>query len=149
MYRKILVPVDGSAAARHGLQQALNLAREGRAELLLLHVVDEFIPAMTPDAVYGTAEMIEAMREAGQAVLREAAEYAQAQGVTPRTDLVERMGGRAAPIIVDRATDWGADLIVIGTHGRRGVRRLVMGSDAEEVVRMSRIPVLLVKAQPD
>lgn len=149
MYRKILVPVDGSAASHRGLAEAIALVREGQGELLLLHVVDEYIPAITPEAPYASGDIIDAMRAAGEAILREAAEHARSQGADPSTELVERMGGSAAPVIVDRAAQWGADLIVIGTHGRRGIRRLVMGSDAEEVVRMARVPVLLVKARAE
>ena len=61
--------------------------------------------------------------------------------------MIESFGGRAAEFIVAQAKKWGADLIVLGTHGRRGVKRLVMGSDAEQVVRTSPVPVLLVRAK--
>jgi nucleotide-binding universal stress UspA family protein len=61
--------------------------------------------------------------------------------------MIESFGGRAADFIVQQANKWGADLIVLGTHGRRGVKRLVMGSDAEQVVRTTRVPVLLVRSK--
>jgi nucleotide-binding universal stress UspA family protein len=61
--------------------------------------------------------------------------------------LVESIGGVAADLILEQAKDWHADMIVMGTHGRRGIFRLAMGSDAEQVVRGAGIPVLLVKGQ--
>jgi nucleotide-binding universal stress UspA family protein len=61
--------------------------------------------------------------------------------------MLESFGGRAADFIVEQANKWRADLIVLGTHGRRGVKRLVMGSDAEQVIRTARVPVLLVKSK--
>ena len=61
--------------------------------------------------------------------------------------MLEHFGGQAASLIVEDAKKWKADLIVLGTHGRRGIRRLVMGSDAEEIVRTSPVPVLLVRSK--
>lgn len=148
MYKRILVPVDGSPPSNKGLLEALKLAKEQHCVLMLLHVVDELIITATPEAVYDASEMIKALREAGEEVLSASAGIARDEGVKAESELVECMGGRAADIIVDRAKKWKADLIVLGTHGRRGVRRLVMGSDAEEVVRLSPVPVLLVRAAP-
>jgi nucleotide-binding universal stress UspA family protein len=65
------------------------------------------------------------------------------------TELFETMGGRASDCIVAAAKQWGADLIVMGTHGRRGMSRLSMGSDAELVVRSTPVPVLLVRERTD
>ena len=146
MYKRILVPVDGSEPSSRGLQEALKLAKEGRCAVLLLHVVDELIITATPEAVYDATAVIDSLREAGKAVLEESAEVARRAGVKAQTELVECLGGRAADIIIDRAQKWKADLVVLGTHGRRGLRRLVMGSDAEQVVRMAAVPVLLVRA---
>jgi nucleotide-binding universal stress UspA family protein len=69
----------------------------------------------------------------------------QASGLESESVILETAGGRAADAIVAEAKAWGADLIVLGTHGRRGARRLVMGSDAEEIVRTTPVPVLLVR----
>jgi nucleotide-binding universal stress UspA family protein len=71
---------------------------------------------------------------------------AERAGIKPTLAMRETIGGPAADAIVREARKQGADLIVLGTHGRRGVRRLVLGSDAEQVVRTSRVPVLLVRA---
>jgi nucleotide-binding universal stress UspA family protein len=63
--------------------------------------------------------------------------------------MLEYVGGRAADLILEDAKKWSADLIVMGTHGRRGVRRLVLGSDAEQILRLSPVPVLMVRATPE
>jgi len=60
--------------------------------------------------------------------------------------MIESVGGAAGDLIVEQANKWGAELIVLGTHGRRGIKRMVLGSDAEHVVRQSSVPVLLVRA---
>jgi nucleotide-binding universal stress UspA family protein len=145
MYRRILVPVDGSKASNRGLREALKLAVEGKSAVLLLHVVDEMIVMPTPEAVYDATELIDSLKAAGASILRRSAQVAERAGVKVQKELVECIGRRAADVIVERAKKWRADVIVIGTHGRRGMRRLVMGSDAEEVVRLSPVPVVLVR----
>ena len=69
----------------------------------------------------------------------------QAAHLTVDAVLHEDTSGRVAEIVADEATSWGADLVVLGTHGRRGVGRLILGSDAEQVLRPSPVPVLLVR----
>jgi nucleotide-binding universal stress UspA family protein len=85
------------------------------------------------------------LRERGEQILKDAAGIARQQGVELETKLVETPGGSVGAMIVEHAENWPADLIVLGTHGRRGIRRLVMGSDAEYVVRTTPVPVLLVR----
>jgi nucleotide-binding universal stress UspA family protein len=75
-----------------------------------------------------------------------ASNAARAAGARPQTVLVEDFGGRVADAIVKQAKRWRADLIVMGTHGRRGVKRALLGSDADLVVRYSPVPVLLIPA---
>ena len=70
------------------------------------------------------------------------------RGIPVQTVMLETIAGPAADLIVRQAKRWRADLIVLGTHGRRGLRRLVLGSDAEQIVRTSPVPVLLVRARP-
>jgi nucleotide-binding universal stress UspA family protein len=147
MYQKILVPVDGSSTSNQGLDEAVKLAKLTGASLRLLHVVDElvFATGFESGAVY-TADMIPLMREAGETILREAKGRAEASGVKADTQLFEGMALRLCDIVVRQVQEWGADLIVIGTHGRRGVGRLLLGSDAESVLRTATVPVLLVRA---
>ncbi len=147
LYKKILVPVDGSATSVRGLREAARLAKSQNASVVLMHVVDEFMAYSNPEAAYFAADVAKAMLADGQRILAKAKAQAQALGVKAKSVLLERVGGPAANAIVREAKREGCDLIVIGTHGRRGVRRLVLGSDAELVVRNSPVPVLLVRAK--
>ncbi len=146
LYRKILVPVDGSATSLRGLKEGLRIAKAERSSLVLLHVLDEFYLAASPELAASYDEVLKALKSGGERILAKAEAIARAAGVKPRTVLCETVAGRAGPEIVRQARKCGADLIVIGTHGRRGLQRLALGSDAEQVVRNSRVPVLLVRA---
>jgi nucleotide-binding universal stress UspA family protein len=144
-YRKILVAVDGSAAAAKGLREAIRLAKSENARLFILHVVDEFV-AFTPlDGVAPSVDLVPMLKEGGEKVLAKAKALALKSDVRAQTLLREMLTGPAAGPIVREAKKLGADLIVLGTHGRRGVRRIVLGSDAEQVVRLASVPVLLVR----
>jgi nucleotide-binding universal stress UspA family protein len=146
MYKRILVPVDGSATSVAGLKQAVGLARNQHAKLKLLHVVDEFRVFTTPDGGLNAGAIVAALKRGGRDLLARAARKATASGVKPEAVMVENLSGRVADIVVDQAKRWRADLIVMGTHGRRGVNRALLGSDAELVVRQAPVPVLLVRS---
>jgi nucleotide-binding universal stress UspA family protein len=146
-YKRILVPVDGSATSKAGLREAIGLAKEAGARLQLVHVVDQHTVVMlTVESAYYIDEMMQSMRKSGQGVLKRALAQATKAGVPASGVLLESLTGPAADPIVRQAKKWRADLIVLGTHGRRGVRRLVMGSDAEQVVRNAPVPVMLVRS---
>jgi nucleotide-binding universal stress UspA family protein len=149
MYKKILVPIDGSPASNLGLNEAIKLAKDQGAKLRLFHLVDEYIAVSSPDGVAfsNTDDLLESLRQGGKKIIEKAEALARRHGLTPESVMLESFGGRAADFIVQQANKWGADLIVLGTHGRRGVKRLVMGSDAEQVVRTTRVPVLLVRSK--
>ena len=142
MYQRILVPVDGSTPSTLGLREAIKLAKGSGVKLRLLHVIND-VPIVR-GSVY-TADLRLNLREQGEAVLREASGLAGADGVEAETAIVDSAGGLAGDLIVEDAERWGADLIVLGTHGRRGLRRLLMGSDAECAVRRTPVPTLLVR----
>jgi nucleotide-binding universal stress UspA family protein len=145
MYKKILVPVDGGGTSLLGLQQAVLLAKDQKAALRLLHVVHDFVVAGGPGAAVYTGQLRKDLHDRGEEILKEAAGIARQQGVAVETTLIETVAGPVGEVIVEAAEKWPADLIVLGTHGRRGIRRLVMGSDAEYVVRTTPVPVLLVR----
>jgi nucleotide-binding universal stress UspA family protein len=149
MYKKILVPIDGSPASNLGLNEAIKLAKDQGAKLRLFHLVDEYIAVSSPDgmAFSNTDDLLESLRQGGKRIIEKAEVLARRYGLSPESVMLESFGGRAADFIVQQANKWGADLIVLGTHGRRGVKRLVMGSDAEQVVRTTRVPVLLVRSK--
>jgi len=144
-YKRILVPVDGSPTAAKGLKAAIKLAREGRGKLMLLHVVEEYSAFIAPEAGASIGPILEGMRAAGKRTLSRVVRSAAA--AKPQAVLAEKFGGRVADIIVQQAKKLRADLIVMGTHGRRGISRALLGSDAESVVRYSPVPVLLVPAR--
>lgn len=149
MYKKILAPIDGSPTSARGLEEAIKLAKSTGGSLRIVHVVNEFVM----DSAYAFPQyyeqVIAAMRKSGADLLAEAVAAARKQGVECESQLMETVGGRAADAIVAEARRWPADLIVLGTHGRRGLRRLALGSDAEMVLRSSPVPVLLVRETPE
>jgi len=145
MYSKILVPIDGSETSMLGVNEAIKIAKSLGSKITLFHVVDEFVLDYSYGAgLYGTS-LMDSLREGGKTVLKEAADVVHGQGVPVESVLLESIGGPASDLIVTQAKECGADLIVMGTHGRRGLRRFAMGSDAEGVVRESPVPVLLVR----
>jgi len=145
IYSKILSPIDGSRTAERGAQEAVRLAKDQGAQLLFLYVVDAHVAAIDPYGAINTGELIDSLREYGTEVLKKAQAAAQAAGVAATTEIVDSIAVRAGDAIVHCASQWGADIVVMGTHGRRGVSHLLMGSDAELVVRTSPSPVLLVR----
>lgn len=146
MFRKILVPVDGSAPSNAGLERAIALARNQKARLRLLHVVDEYGVIQGMEPAMNVGEILADLVAAGRRILAAAAATAKKHGVKADAVFYETVIGRVSDRIVREAAKWGADVIVMGTHGRRGIGRVVMGSDAEAVLREAAVPVLLVKA---
>ena len=148
MYKKILVPVDGSPTGLRGYEEAVALARALGSSLVVVHVVDTFPMAveMVPPTTW--QEISDGLRKRGETLLEAARTTAASHGVGAETRLVEAHTERVANTIVQEARDANCDLVVMGTHGRRGFNRVMMGSDAELVVRNCPLPVLLVR-HPD
>jgi nucleotide-binding universal stress UspA family protein len=149
MYERILVPVDGSPTSDLGLQEAVRLAKLCNAQLRLVHVIDVLsLMAVAGEGFVGpTGDLLGPLRKGGEEILRKARDAVIAQGLAADTELFENTSGRIADIVIDEARRWKADLIVLGTHGRRGVQRVLLGSDAEQIVRQAPVPVLLVRAR--
>ncbi|KAB2898575.1 MAG: universal stress protein [Burkholderiaceae bacterium] len=146
MYEKILVPVDGSPTSLRGLREAIQVARLSGGRLKLLHVVDEMSFMTGLEAgVAMTTEILQLLREGGEKVVSDALAEVRAAGLDADTELFESYAGRVSDLVIAKAQEWGAQLIVLGTHGRRGVGRMLLGSDAEQIVRLSPVPVLLVR----
>ena len=144
MYQRIMVAVDGSDTAGRGLKEAINLAKDQKAKLAIVHVIDIVV-------VFGAGQFpgayIEATRELARDIIEQARKTAQASGLEPEIQSPEIVtaGYHVADTIAELARDWKADLLVVGTHGRRGVSRLLIGSVAERVVRLAPCPLLLVR----
>ena len=147
MYQRILVPFDGSPTSTLGLDEAIKLAKLTGAKLRLVHIVDDlgFATGFEPAAIY-VGDVIPLMREAGAEILAQGKGRVAGSGVEVDSVLLEGIAVRVCDVVVEQVRAWNADLIVIGTHGRRGVGRVLMGSDAEQIVRVAPVPVLLVRA---
>jgi nucleotide-binding universal stress UspA family protein len=150
MFKRILVAVDGSPTATRGLKLAVELAHDQGASLTILHVVDEtaalapvassYVPPSIVDS------MIESLHKAGRKLLDHARAVAAKRDVAARGVLTDSGGNTVAGAILGELRKQKADLLVLGTHGRRGVQRLLMGSDAEVVLREASVPVLMVRS---
>ena len=147
MYHRILVPLDGSQTAERGLREAIGLATLHKSRLVVIHVVDDFSSLVELSSVASYERMKAELGQFGNALLDKARLSASGSAVQIETHLVEVTDKRVAGVIVEQAAKTGCDLIVMGTHGRRGFSRLTMGSEAELVARSSPVPVLLVKVE--
>ncbi|MEJ2553292.1 MAG: universal stress protein [Gammaproteobacteria bacterium] len=147
MYKHILVAVDGSHISELVLQEAIKLAKAFKSQLRLVHAVDEIGSTLYNPEYTQPGEISETMAKAGREVLDKAAATAAAAGVKTDTKLAEikTLGRRIPEAIAEEAEAWPADLVVIGTHGRRGLSRMFLGSVAEGTSRVCAKPVLLVR----
>jgi nucleotide-binding universal stress UspA family protein len=150
MYKRILVAIDGSANAANALEHAAALASGLSASLRLIHVVDMGLMPYGPEIGLDIDALLEARYAAAEKVLADARDSVQAPGVAVETKLVDTAlpTVHVATTIAEAAASWPADLVVLGTHGRRGVERWLLGSVAEGVARRSTVPVLLVPMPP-
>ena len=145
MYKRILVPVDGSHTSTRGLQEAVKLAKDQRAMVKLMHVVDEWSVTQNLDVMGGAGDVLDMLEESGKKALKNAKTLADRHGIKAETAIYRNLSGRVADFIIREARKWRADLIVMGTHGRRGFSHVLLGSDAEAVVKQSPVPVMLVR----
>lgn len=147
MYKNILVGIDGSNTSALALQEAIKIAKEQSGRLRLVHVIDVF-PFTTPDTgLIEDTQLEEALFKAGQDIIEAARDEVQKAGVGVETALPQNLNHEIGMVIVEEAKRWGADLIVVGTHGRRGIQHLVLGSVAERVARAATCPLLLVPSR--
>lgn len=146
MYERILVPVDGSETSNAGLAEAIKLAKLTGAQLRLVHVVEEspFLLSAEGMAALST-DVLALLREGGERILEDARARVVTAGIAVDTRLYEGIMSRLSDCVGQEVQEWRADLIVLGTHGRRGVGRVLLGSGAEQVARTATVPVLLVR----
>ncbi len=144
MYNKVLCPVDGSETSNRGMQEAIALAKDQQARLKFIHVVDAYFPIIDGVGNFIPVDIKEVLEENAKSIIADAKKIANDAGVEVELEVLNTVGGRPSATIVDHASVWQADIIVMGTHGLRGINRIVMGSDAENVLRTSTVPVLLV-----
>ena len=149
MYKRILVPVDGSATSSQALATAITLATTFKSRLRLVHVMEDatYLSGYDQFADY-SGDLLRVMRENAAKILDEGMALARSAGVEVDTMLFDRSGERLGDTVADAVKLWGADLIVLGTHGRRGIGRVLMGSGAEQIIRVAPVPVLVVRSSP-
>ncbi|MBP1922502.1 nucleotide-binding universal stress UspA family protein [Halorubrum alkaliphilum] len=143
MYDEILVPTDGSPASDAAIEHAIDLAAQYGARLHALYVVD--------GAAYSTLEagseiVVEALRSEGETATQRVADAAADAGIDTTTTVTT---GTAYQSIRDYVAENGIDMIVMGTHGRKGLDRYLLGSVTERVVRTADVPVLTVRQPTD
>lgn len=142
MFKRILVPVDGSQTSNKALVTALGLARECGAVVRLVHAIDDL--ALISGYDY-SVDLLSVARSQAHGLLADAMAIARSSGVESDSVLAEIPGVRLGETVAIQAREWKADLIVLGTHGRKGLGRVLMGSGAEQVMRTAPVPVLVVR----
>jgi universal stress protein A len=140
-FRKILIAVDPSAFAARAADVGFDLARSLGAEVALIHVVDPSLDAYAPEGGIPVNELVALAQQDSKRLL---AAFSQRAALQP-APLEFTHIGKTATEIVKAASEWPADLIVVGSHGRGGVERLLLGSVAESVTRHATCPVLVVR----
>ena len=147
MYQRILVPVDGSETSNKALVAALKLAREGGGSVRLAHVLEDLTHLAGYEQFGGySGDLLGIMQEAGNRILHDGLDIAKAAGVQADSVLFDKLGERLPEVIAGAARAWNSDLIVLGTHGRRGVGRALLGSGAEQILRQAPVPVLVIRS---
>lgn len=131
MFETIMVPTDGSKCSLKAEDIAISIAKNFKAKLVVVHVIDEKL-------IYP----FEVLEEEGNTILDEAARKGKDEGVDVEQVLIVGSPAHDMEKIVEKT---GADLVVIGTHGKTGIRKILMGSVAESTVKTVKVPVLLVK----
>jgi nucleotide-binding universal stress UspA family protein len=146
MYSNILVAVDDSDTSRYALQQAVALAQGLSARVRVVHVVDMSWLTLGPELAVDVDAITVARRGVGERIVAAALDTVRQAGLDAEAAVLETETPvqRVEEAIAREAGRWPADLVVLGTHGRRGFQRLVLGSAAEQIVRLSPVPVLLV-----
>lgn len=147
MYERILMPTDGSGCAHKAARKGLELARQLGSRVTFLHVLENPLVAgyAAPEALPYSAQLYRDLKTSGEEILADAIAMAEDVGVEARSELIENR--RPADAIHDAEKDH--DLVILGTHGRRGVDRWMFGSVAEAAMRRASTPYLVIRADDE
>lgn len=148
MYKRILVAIDGSEVSNEGLKTAAELAQRFEAELIVAHAIDEdLLPMHHGGDVFVEHDKVrDAWHRQGQAIIAEARRRLETKGLHPETLLLESDTRSADEQIARAVTEQKADLLVVGSHGRRGLQRFFLGSVAEKLARKVDCAIFIVKS---
>ena len=149
MYQRIMVAIDDSFATSSVLATAIEMAKLSGASLAICHAVDEtlFAQKMGEIMLSNSVKSIEStLRSEAQAFVDQAAEVARAAGVAVETRLIASEAKQVADMLAEAAEKWRADLLVVGSNGKRGLDRFFVGSVASRLVQKARTSLLLVRA---
>ena len=150
MYKRIMVAVDESFMTSQVMETAIELAKATGAQVAICHAIDETILAqrevamMLPNSVGKTEAR---MRLGAEGFLDRLLQTVRSAGVEAEIKLVESEQKHVSDMLIDAAGEWQADLLVVGTHGRRGIERFFVGSVAERLVRKGQTSLLLVRGE--
>lgn len=144
MFKHILVPVDGSPASGQAVGKALAVAQAFNSTVTLIYVIDPYaFTGVGTDFAYGQAEYLSAAMAEADAALQAARAVFEAHGITVRSSVVE--GHAVYRAILDAAEAVSADLVVMGSHGRHGLEKLILGSVTAQVLSHAHLSVLVVR----
>ena len=144
MFKHILVPVDGSSTAGQAIDKAIAVAEAFKSAVTVIYVIDPYaFTGVGADFSYGQAEYLSAATAEANEAISHAKQAFQAHGITVTASVVE--GHAIYRGILETAESIGADLLVMGSHGRRGLEKLVLGSVTAQVLSHAHLPVLVVR----
>jgi nucleotide-binding universal stress UspA family protein len=144
MFKHILIPVDGSPTAQKAVETAAALAKAFGGSVTAIYVIDPYpFTGLGSDFAYGQAEYLSAAAIEAKEATQAARQTLEQAGVSVKTQVVEAHSAWRG--ILETATSVGADLIVMGSHGRRGLEKMVLGSVAQRVLSHSTLPVFVVR----
>ncbi|MCX7248886.1 MAG: universal stress protein [Burkholderiales bacterium] len=144
MFKNILVPVDGSATAQLAVEKAIGLAKAFGSRVTAIFVIDPYpFTGVGTDFAYGQAEYLSAATAEANAAIKVAKTVFEQAGVSVATSVIESHAAWRG--VVEAAASLQADLIVMGSHGRSGLEKLVLGSVTQAVLSHTQLPVLVVR----
>jgi|ERR1017187_4321499 nucleotide-binding universal stress UspA family protein len=144
MFKRILVPVDGSSTSMQAVDKAIAIAKAFGADVTVVCVIDPYpFTGVGEDFGYGQAEYLSAAMAEAHRSIHDAETAFKAAGIPTEARIVENRAPHDG--VLETATDMGADLIVMGSHGRRGLQRFLLGSVAQRVLSHVDVPVLVVR----
>lgn len=147
MYKHILVALDGSQTSDLALKEAMTLAKENKSVVKAINVIDAYHVSPATDFV-SIKEVVDSLSNEGLKILANAKKRMDAEEILSETDVIQtnQASQSIAQVISNAAENWPADLIIVGTHGRKGFSHLLLGSVAESICRIATKPILLIRS---